>query len=60
MFRRAPLEERIAQRQAELRAGRDGGGQFGHPTAKYLFIGLLTVTVVAHVVGGVLFAVLGH
>ncbi|MFC5747419.1 hypothetical protein [Actinomadura rugatobispora] len=60
MFRRPPLEERIARRQAELPPGRDRGGQFGHPTAKYLFITLVAVTVAAHVVGGVLLAVLAH
>ncbi len=59
MFRREPLEERIARRQAELGPRPRGGGQFDHPTAKYLFIGLLVVTVAAHVIGGVLFAVMG-
>ncbi|MDL4818272.1 hypothetical protein [Actinomadura opuntiae] len=60
MFGRAPLEERIARRQAELGPRPAGsGGQFDHPTARYLFIGLLAVTVAAHVIGGVLFAVMG-
>ncbi|GAA4394277.1 hypothetical protein ACIBI3_36185 [Actinomadura luteofluorescens] len=59
MFRRAPLEERIAQRQAELAPVRERG-QLGHPTARYLFIALLALTVAGHVIGGVLFAILAH
>jgi hypothetical protein len=57
MFRREPLEERIARRQAELGPRPDPGGHFDHPTAKYLFIGLIVVTVVAHVVGGIVFVI---
>ncbi|WP_030174312.1 hypothetical protein [Spirillospora albida] len=34
------------------------GSQFDHPTAKYLFIVAFAVTVAAHVVGGVLFALI--
>ncbi|MEV5826157.1 hypothetical protein AB0L25_11325 [Spirillospora sp. NPDC052242] len=60
MFGRAPLEERIARRQEELAPRRGGTGQFDQPTAKYLLVGLLIVTVAAHVIGGVLLAVLAH
>ncbi|MGI5170534.1 hypothetical protein ACQEU3_39915 [Spirillospora sp. CA-253888] len=59
MLRRAPLEERIAQRQAELPPVRERG-QLGHPTARYLLIALLALTVAGHVVGGALLAVLAH
>ncbi|MFI0354609.1 hypothetical protein [Actinomadura sp. 9N407] len=59
MFRRPPLEERIAQRQAEL-PRRDASSQFDHPTAKALLKVSLVVTVAAHVVGGVLLAVFLH
>ncbi|GGV37034.1 hypothetical protein GCM10010182_71530 [Actinomadura cremea] len=60
MFGRAPLEERIALRQAELAPRRRGTGRFDQPTAEYLMIGLLIVTVAAHVSGGVPPAVLAH
>jgi hypothetical protein len=59
MFHRAPLEERIAQRQAELNSVRADAGQFDHPTAKYLFYALLVLTVLGHVVGGIVFAIIG-
>ncbi|GAA3966727.1 hypothetical protein GCM10023085_56500 [Actinomadura viridis] len=35
------------------------GSLFDHPTAKYVLIAVLVVTVLAHVIGGVLFAILG-
>ncbi|OLT25082.1 hypothetical protein BJF79_13030 [Actinomadura sp. CNU-125] len=60
MFGRAPIEERIARRQAELDPRPRGKSQFDQPTAKYLFIVMAVVTVAAHVIGGVLLAVLAH
>jgi len=56
VFRREPLEERIARRQAELPPRTDKRSQFDQPAAKVLLILLATVTVIGHVVGGVLFA----
>ncbi|MFB4314775.1 hypothetical protein [Actinomadura sp. 21ATH] len=59
MFRKQSLEERIAQRQAEL-PPRDPRSQFDHPVAKNLFVISLAVTVAAHVVGGIVLAVYLH
>ncbi|MVZ99293.1 hypothetical protein F8568_002595 [Actinomadura sp. LD22] len=36
------------------------GSQFDHPTAKYLFMVMLVVTVIAHAVAGIVFLVMGH
>ncbi|GLZ13450.1 hypothetical protein Acsp04_36850 [Actinomadura sp. NBRC 104425] len=58
MFRREPLEVRIARRQAELPPRRDKRSQFDQPAAKVLLVLLATVTVIGHVVGGILFAFL--
>ncbi|MBA9008036.1 MULTISPECIES: hypothetical protein [Thermomonospora] len=44
-----PLEEQLARRQAEQHARKvEGGKYFDHPTAKYIFIAMLVVTVVVH------------
>ncbi|WP_131736853.1 hypothetical protein [Actinomadura roseirufa] len=50
------LEQQALERSAEPARP---GSQFDHPTAKYLFIVALVVTVLAHVIGGILFAVMG-
>ncbi|MFI0354610.1 hypothetical protein [Actinomadura sp. 9N407] len=52
------LEE--LEQQAQDRSAQSGppGSQFDHPTAKYIFFVGLWITVVAHVVGGVLFAII--
>jgi hypothetical protein len=49
------------EQQAESRSSQRGrpGSHFDHPTAKALFVAVLTVTVIAHVVAGVVFLVLG-
>jgi len=60
VFRRPPLEERIARRQAELPPRTGGRSQFDQPAAKYLLILAAAVTVAAHVIGGILLAVLAH
>ncbi|MBE1537922.1 hypothetical protein [Actinomadura algeriensis] len=60
MFGRAPLEERIARRQAELGPWERGKGPFDQPVAKYLLIASLVVTVAAHVIGGVVLAFMAH
>ncbi|GAA0282593.1 hypothetical protein GCM10009527_093460 [Actinomadura nitritigenes] len=51
------LEQQAQDRSAQT-AGK--GSQFDHPTAKYLFWVMLVVTVVAHVVAGIVFLVMGH
>ncbi|MDL4818271.1 hypothetical protein [Actinomadura opuntiae] len=51
------LEQQAQDRSAQ---GARTGSQFGHPTAKYLFVVMLAVTVIAHVVAGVVFLVMGH
>ncbi|MDL4774519.1 MULTISPECIES: hypothetical protein [Thermomonosporaceae] len=51
------LEEQ-AQDRSEQRTR--AGSQFDHPTAKYLLVALIVVTVLAHVVAGVVFVILGH
>lgn len=58
-FGRPPLEERIALRQAGQRTAADGGQYFDHPTAKYVFVAGLVLTVLVHVILGVLFAIHG-
>ena len=58
-FGRPPLEERIARRQAGRRPDADGGQYFDHPTAKYVFIAGLVLTILVHVVLGVFFAING-
>ncbi|GAA4076866.1 MULTISPECIES: hypothetical protein [Actinomadura] len=60
MFRREPLEERIARRQAELPPRTGRRSQFDQPAAKVLLILLAAVTIAAHVIGGVLLAVWAH
>lgn len=35
------------------------GSHFDHPTAKAVFIAILVITVVAHLVGGIVFLVMG-
>ncbi|MFA1541538.1 hypothetical protein [Actinomadura monticuli] len=49
------------ERQAEARSAQRGrpGSHFDHPTAKNLFIGVLVITVLAHVIGGIIFFMLG-
>ncbi|MEU5989888.1 hypothetical protein ABZ806_13030 [Spirillospora sp. NPDC047418] len=49
------------EQQAEARSTQRGrpGSHFDHPTAKYVFIAVLVVTVIAHVVGGIIFVVIG-
>ncbi|MFF0523251.1 hypothetical protein ACFYTC_31485 [Actinomadura nitritigenes] len=51
------LEQQAQDRSAQTARK---GSQFDHPTAKYLFMVMLAVTVVAHVVAGVVFLVMGH
>ncbi|GAA4394274.1 hypothetical protein AB0C69_05935 [Actinomadura sp. NPDC048032] len=48
--------EQQALRNSDRRGPR--GSQFDHPVAKNLLIVALVVTVAAHVIGGVLFAIL--
>ncbi|QKW39848.1 hypothetical protein HUT06_42310 [Actinomadura sp. NAK00032] len=50
------------ERQAEARSADRGrpGSHFDHPTAKNVFIAVLIITVLAHVVGGIVFVLLGH
>lgn len=50
------------ERQAEARSKHRGrpGSQFDHPTAKNVFVAVLIITVVAHLVGGIVFLLLGH
>lgn len=44
-----PLEEQLARRQAEQQARKAKGGKyFDHPTAKYVFVAMLVITVVVH------------
>ncbi|MEU8344656.1 hypothetical protein SAMN05443665_10258 [Actinomadura meyerae] len=49
------------ERQAEARSADRGrpGSHFDHPTAKNLFVAVLVLTVLAHVVGGIVFLLLG-
>lgn len=49
------------ERQAEARSAQRGrpGSQFDHPTAKNVFVAILIITVVAHIVGGVIFVIIG-
>ncbi|MFD0688904.1 hypothetical protein [Actinomadura fibrosa] len=49
------LEQQAQDRSAD---GARAGSQFGHPTAKYVLIAVLVVTVVAHIVGGIAFALI--
>ncbi|WP_125617102.1 MULTISPECIES: hypothetical protein [Actinomadura] len=50
------LERRAQDRSAHRNPP---GSQFDHPTAKYVLIAVLVVTVLAHVIGGIVFAVVG-
>ncbi|MFC4906961.1 hypothetical protein [Actinomadura gamaensis] len=50
------MEQRALDRSAQRS---EPGSQFDHPTAKNLFIAVGVLTVLAHVVGGILFAILG-
>ncbi|NVI87191.1 hypothetical protein [Actinomadura sp. BRA 177] len=45
------------ERQAEARSTQRGrpGSHFDHPTAKNVFIAVLVLTVLAHLVGGIVF-----
>ncbi|TNY38666.1 hypothetical protein [Thermomonospora catenispora] len=44
-----PLEEQLALRQAEQQARKaEGGKYFDHPTAKYIFVAMLVITLVVH------------
>jgi hypothetical protein len=54
------LDELEQQAQDRSAHGARQGSQFDHPTAKYLFMVMLVVTVVAHVVAGIVFLVMGH
>ncbi|SEG90680.1 hypothetical protein SAMN04489712_1277 [Thermomonospora echinospora] len=55
-----PLEQQLAQRQAEQEARKPAQGKyFDHPTAKYVFIALTVVTVLAHVIALVVFGIMG-
>ncbi|WP_219461564.1 hypothetical protein [Nonomuraea rhizosphaerae] len=50
MFHRKPLEERIAERQAQLRPLKEGK-HFEHGPAKFVFVALIVVVVLTHTVG---------
>lgn len=50
MFHRKPLEERIAERQAQMRPLKEGK-HFEHGPAKFIFITLIGILVVLHTVG---------
>jgi len=50
------LEQQALDRSAETSPK---GSQFDHPTAKYVFIAVLVVTVLAHVIAGIVFAIVG-
>ncbi|MEU5884471.1 hypothetical protein [Spirillospora sp. NPDC047279] len=50
------LEQQALDRSAQ---GERPGSQFGHPTAKYIFIVGLVVTALAHIIGGIIFAIIG-
>ncbi|MEU7000117.1 hypothetical protein [Nonomuraea sp. NPDC046570] len=50
MFYKKPLEERIADRQAKLPPLKEGA-HFEHAPAKFIFISLTVIIVLAHVVG---------
>jgi hypothetical protein len=50
------LEQQALERSAQTTRP---GSQFDHPTAKYVFIAVLVVTVLAHLVAGIVFAVVG-
>ncbi|MGI5170535.1 hypothetical protein ACQEU3_39920 [Spirillospora sp. CA-253888] len=52
------LEEREQQALANSARRSRPGSQFDHPVAKNLFVVGLVVTVAAHIIGGVLFAIL--
>ncbi|MCG5220642.1 hypothetical protein [Streptosporangium sp. KLBMP 9127] len=56
MFGRKPLEERIADRQAKLPPPEEGK-HFEHGPAKFLFVSLLVILVLAHFIG--LFILMG-
>jgi hypothetical protein len=50
VFHRKPLEERIAERQAQLRPLKEGK-HFEHGPAKFIFISMIAVIVLMHTVG---------
>jgi hypothetical protein len=50
LFGRKPIEERLAERRAQLPPLREGE-HFEHGPAKFIFISLIVVLVVAHFVG---------
>ncbi|ACY99688.1 MULTISPECIES: hypothetical protein [Thermomonospora] len=55
-----PLEQQLAQRQAEQeRQPVKHGKYIDHPTARYVLILLLTLVVVVHVGGAIVLALLG-
>ncbi|RCG28239.1 hypothetical protein DQ384_24210 [Sphaerisporangium album] len=53
MFGRKPLEERLAERRAQLPPLREGR-HFEHGPAKFVFVFLIGFVVVAHLIGLVL------
>ncbi|OLT25083.1 hypothetical protein BJF79_13035 [Actinomadura sp. CNU-125] len=50
------LEQQAQDRSAHRAAP---GSQFDHPTAKYVLIAVLAVTALAHIIGGIVFAIVG-
>jgi hypothetical protein len=53
------LDELEQQAQDRSTARTRDGSSFDHPTAKYVFMAVLVLTVVAHVVGGIVFMLMG-
>ena len=49
------------EQQVEARSTQRGrpGSNFDHPTAKNLFVAVLIITVLAHVIGGIVFLLIG-
>jgi hypothetical protein len=55
-----PLEQQLAQRQAEQAARKTPQGKyFDHPTAKYIFVVMAVVTVAVHVIALIVFGLMG-
>lgn len=48
------------EQQAQDRSSQRGrpGSHFDHPTAKAVFLAILVITVIAHIVGGIVFLVM--
>ncbi|MEU8799283.1 hypothetical protein [Spirillospora sp. NPDC048819] len=48
------------EQQAQNRSSQRGrpGSHFDHPTAKAVFLAILVITVIAHIVGGIVFLVM--